>query len=356
MLSAPSVASPVVDAAGVTFQLADPTGRLDAVHLEQELSLERGLDFARQAGVWRLTLARPPVDRMEYLIEVVDHNGKHMTILDPANPRQASGAFSAKSIIEFPEYCEPAWLAQSPVDSRELPLAIDPRAHGATITGVLWSPASLPATEPAPMLIVHDGPEYAALGSFTHYLGAMIADGKLPPLRAALLAPGDRNAWYSANPAYAQALCAEVVPELDRLAPATVRIGVGVSLGALAMLHAHRCYPATFAGLLLQSGSFFTPRLDPQERGFSGFGAVTAFVTAVADGADDHRPIPVAMTCGAPEENLGNNETMADVLTRLGYRVDFRVVRDAHNYIAWRDALDPALTELVTSVVGSHAP
>jgi enterochelin esterase family protein len=292
---------------------------------------------------------------MEYLIEITDHNDQRMTITDPGNPLQVDGAFGPKSVVQFPDYRAPAWLMQSDAPDTTLPLAIDTKAHDATITGMLWSPVSLASDEPAPMLLVHDGPEYAKLGSFTHYLGALIAAGRLPPLRAALLAPGERNSWYSANPAYATALCTEVVPELDRLAPSTLRIGVGVSLGALAMLHAHRGYPATFRGLFLQSGSFFTPELDPQEHTFSGFEPVTGFVARVENGVVDAGPVRTSMTCGAPEENLADNQKMAETLTRLGYPVAFRELRDAHNYTAWRDALDPALTELLTAVVDSHA-
>jgi enterochelin esterase family protein len=205
------------------------------------------------------------------------------------------------------------------------------------------------------MLVVHDGPEYATLAGLTHYLGALIAAGTLPTLRAALLAPGDRNSFYSANRGYAKALCKEVVPVLDELAPTTLRIGVGASLGALAMLHAHRSFPETFSGLLLQSGSFFTPELDPQESGFSGFTPVTKFVAEVEQATSDSHPVPTVITCGVLEENLANNKQMAAALTRLGYPVDFHRLRDMHNYTAWRDALHPAGTDLFTSVVGARA-
>ena len=50
---------------------------------------------------------------------------------------------------------------------------------------------------------------------------------------------------------------------------------MGRSLGALAALHAEWAHPGTFAGLFLQSGSFFTVETDPQEQDFSAFGAVT---------------------------------------------------------------------------------
>lgn len=350
-----TAAEPVVDDAGVTFCLADPAGRLGAVRLVQEVGLTAGLDFTRRAGLWKLRLPRPAVDRMEYLLEIVDDDDNHASIIDPGNPLRVEGVFGEKSVVQFPSYREPTWFALPNVPDSTQPLSIETLARDATMTGSLWSAGGLAAGERAPMLVVHDGPEYAALGSFTRYLGAMIAAGTLPPLRAALLAPSDRNAWYSANPAYAKALCTEVVPALERLAPATVRVGVGVSLGALAMLHAHRSYPVTFGGLLLQSGSFFTPELDPQESGFSGFGPVTGFVAELEHDDRDGRPVPTVMTCGGREENLANNRKMAETLARLGYRIAFHELRDAHNYTAWRDALDPALTELLRSVVGSHA-
>jgi enterochelin esterase-like enzyme len=200
---------------------------------------------------------------------------------------------------------------------------------------------------------VHDGTEYAQLGSFTRYLGAAIDAGALPPLRAVLLAPADRNGWYSANPAYARALCTDLLASLA--VPTTLRIGVGVSLGGLAMLHAHRSFPSVFSGLLLQSGSFFTPDLDPQESGFSGFAAVTGFVADVSHPDADDRPVPTVLTCGTVEENLADNRAMARVLSGNGYDTRFVEVRDAHNFTAWRDALDPHLTRLVATLVGARA-
>src|SRR5581483_2537226 len=109
--------------------------------------------------------------------------------------------------------------------------------------------------------------------------------------------------------------------------------------------------PDAFDGLLLQSGSFFTPDLDPQEGNFESFAAVTEFVASIHDSEHDPAPVPTAMTCGVPEENLANNQRMAQSLTRLGYPVELTPLRDAHNYIAWRDALHPHLTQLVQSVV-----
>jgi enterochelin esterase-like enzyme len=342
--------SGTADSAGVTFRLTDRQRRLAAVRLVQELGVADPLPFDRVAGEWQLRLDRPEVDRLEYLLEVTDHNGHRSTITDPGNPRRAPGAFGEKSVVEFAGYRAPRWLdAPEPghvVTEHSFPVLDQ------AMPVLVWSPVGLAATEPAPLVAVHDGPEYAALGGITRFLGAAVAAGTVPPLRAALLDPGDRNAWYAANPEYARALCEDVLPDL---VPTTVRVGVGVSLGALAMLHAHRSHPNTFDGLLLQSGSFFTPELDAQESDFDGFAAVTSFVQSVHRADADEHPVPAVLTCGVIEENRANNELLSRTLQRLGYRVELFPRRDAHNFVAWRDALDPHLSDVITAAVGAHA-
>ncbi|MFL6175114.1 MAG: hypothetical protein ACJ715_00570, partial [Ornithinibacter sp.] len=66
-----------------------------------------------------------------------------------------------------------------------------------------------------------------------------------------------------------------------------------------------------------------------------------------------HSPVPTVMTCGTLEENLANNRIMARALAAQGYDVTLREVRDVHNYTAWRDALDPGLTEVLRRVWSS---
>jgi enterochelin esterase family protein len=322
------------------FSLLDPRRRLTAVRLQQEIGLPAPLDLRRTGRLWSLEVPRPDVDRLEYLFEVTDDNGHRATILDPANPRRAGGAFGEKSVLEFPSYAAPAWLTVDPIESETHSVEFD--VLDEIMTATVWQPAGLDG--PAPLLVVHDGPEYDGLAGLTSYLGAMVGEGALPPLRAALLEPGERNVWYAANADYAAVVCDRVLPALG---PATVRIGIGASLGALAMLHLHRHCPEGLDALFLQSGSFFTAELDPQESGFSGFAAVTAFVEGVHAATADPAPVPTVLTCGTVEENLGNNRAMTEALRRLGYDAELVVVRDAHNYTAWRDALDPYLTHLI---------
>jgi enterochelin esterase family protein len=173
---------------------------------------------------------------------------------------------------------------------------------------------------------------------------------RIPPLHAALIQPVDRNETYSASAIYAAALARELVPEIAKQVPHKHRIGMGASLGGLAMLHAHRRHPRLFDGLFLQSGSFFRQRSDKQESTFPRYRRVTRFVGTVLRGLEGARPIPVAITCGTAEENRANNEAVAAALRAQGYQAWLGLVRDAHNWTCWRDAFDPHLPAVIEAV------
>ncbi len=64
------------------------------------------------------------------------------------------------------------------------------RTGAGRLDAEVWCPAGVPADQPLPMLISHDGQEMDAYGRLTAYAGAMIADGTLPPMRVALVSPG----------------------------------------------------------------------------------------------------------------------------------------------------------------------
>jgi enterochelin esterase family protein len=125
---------------------------------------------------------------------------------------------------------------------------------------------------------------------------------------------------------------------------------LGSSLGALAGLHAHFRMPGLFGGLLLQSGSFFQRRLDPQESGFARFARVTRFTGQVRGRTTPGYSVPTVITCGMAEENLANNRDLADALELRRWPVTTYWNRDAHNWTAWRDALQPHLSDLLLRV------
>src|SRR4051794_37420498 len=172
-------------------------------------------------------------------------------------------------------------------------------------------------------------------------------------MRVALLSPGEaRDERYAANPAYAAALVDEVIPALTaELETAYRPVLLGQSLGALAALHVAWTAPGVFAGLMLQSGSFFTARLDPQESGYAHFDQVSGFVATVMAAQQAAPSAPdVTMTCGTAEENLANNLALRDHLREVGLNVSWGEARQGHTWTCWRDCLDPHLADLLQRV------
>ncbi|HVE62639.1 MAG TPA: hypothetical protein VNB94_02390 [Mycobacteriales bacterium] len=346
------VESPVVRADTVTFALADPDHELVGVRLQQDARLPGDLlGFTADAAGWTLTVPRPDVDRMEYSLEVEHRDGDHQWICDPANPRRVGGAFGDKSVVEMPSYSPPAWVDQPAAPGDRQEIRLPSRGLPYDVPAILWTAAGANPGEALPLLVVHDGPEYDALSSLTHFLDVMVAEGRLPPMRAALLAPLDRNEHYAASISYSQALALGLIPSLHKLAPTAVTLGMGASLGGLAMLHMQRRHPGVVAGLYLQSSSFFHRLLDGQESGFDRYRRITAFVDSVLGTTVTPDPVPVVMTCGLIEENVENNRLMTRALKAQGY--DTRLVenRDVHTFTGWRDTFDPHLVDLVQRVL-----
>jgi enterochelin esterase family protein len=350
-MSLDTAAGPIVRDDAVELTLPDPRGTLTGVALLHELRAPRRVEFARVGREpWRLTFARPDANRFEYLLELTRRGGSTEVVPDPANPRRAGGPFGEKSVIEFPGYEEPAWVSDHDTahgELRELPL--DSVRLRTTLGALLWSAADTDPGRPLPLLVVHDGPEYAQYSSLLRLLDHLVDFGEIPELRALLLPPPqDRNEAYSASARYANALAADLLPAARKHAPTDrAPVLMGASLGALAALHAHFRNPGLAGGLFLQSGSFFRRRFDSHESRFPRFARITRFVGQVHGRTGFVAPVPAKLTCGRAEENLDNNAELADALRRRGWPVRTAWNRDAHNWISWRDALHPHLADLL---------
>jgi len=342
--------SSAVEGDVVVWRLPDPEGAVDRVRLWSDFDLG-DTTFRRVEDGWELRLRvtqLPPVDRLEYLLEVT-RDDETSTDLDPGNPRRVGGAFGDHSWLSL-GYRPPAWLDVEPVPAERCDLPVR-RTPVGTVDVQIWSPRGLQPDAEAPLLLSHDGPEMDSLGELTRFVGAMIASGSLPPLRVGLLAPGPRDERYAANPAYADALVRHVVPAVRAATPtATPPVLMGQSLGALAALHAEWTYPGTFAGLLLQSGSFFMPDLDAHESGYASWQPVTAFVAEVLATRKSRSKPPTTVCFGSAEENAANNRRIAAHLRSLGWPVTLGEVRDGHTFTCWRDLLDPHLTDLLRRI------
>ncbi len=330
----------------VVVRYADPEHAAAKVRVWAHLRLGDTSMHAVEGG-WEVRLTDLPVDRLEYLVDV---DGELRT--DPSNPRTTPGPFGDHSWIPLPAYRAPAWLDVEPVSGERATLTLS-RTGAGRIDCEIWSPAGVPADHALPLLLSHDGPEMDAYGGLTAYVGAMIASGTLPPMRVGLVAPGPRrNQRYAANARYSRALTRRLVPAVTEVVATEGRpVLIGQSLGALAALDAAWTSPSTFAGLLLQSGSFFTVDLDAQESGFEYWREVTGFVAGVYAATQAAPDAPaITLTCGTAEENHANNLALHDHLVAVGVDAAWGEVRDGHTWTCWRDTLDPHLTRLLAKV------
>ena len=357
-MPAASTAVPSVIEDTLVFTLDDPDRTFIRVSLDCDDAVTGRRRFRRTATGWQLTIPRPDLNRLEYRLVVTERGGGTAVVCDPVNPERVQTAFGERSVALMPGYERPKWLQREvPAGTtQELVLATDEPDEPDEPAGIgkvpvtVWSPDGLPADDPARLLVVHDGPEYVELASLAHYAAAVIEDGSVPPFRLACMHPVDRDPWYAANEDYVTAELA-VLDRLVEQVPTSDRwVTLGASLGGLTSLLLAFAGGNRFGGVVAQSGSFFTSDLDPQESSYPFFDRVIDAVRDVEQTEHADRPLQVALTCGRLEENFANNDAMASALADQGHLVVFVPVADLHNYTAWRDALHPALTDLLRTV------
>lgn len=307
-----------------------------------------------ESPLWRVRLPRPPVDRFEYLLTWRHADGHESTSIDPANPKRVPGVFGDHSVVEYPEYREPEWCqagdaanAMGVVES----VGLSDSDSGVAVAGELWAPHGSTSDELLPLLVANDGREYAQFGDLLGYVGWL---GRARPelrCRVMLLDPVNRDRSYSASPAYGRMLTRRLLPELRaRFRTRGAPVGMGASLGAVAILQAASSDPGTFGGVLLQSGSFFTEAFDAHESGFRFYPRLLRFTSALDAQPERYDGLEVVMTCGTGEENLHNNRAATARLAAVGVNVTLAENRDAHNYIAWRNCWEPHLSNLFSRV------
>lgn len=333
--------------AAVRFRLDLDDPSVTAVDLDCDRAVAGPRSLGRDDDGWVLDLPHPPLQRLEYRFRVARGDAAE-TVLDPGNPLTVATAFGDRSVVELPGYEAPWWLGAARVEGTRTDLAVaGETADEVPVT--VWAPADLADDVPAPLLLVHDGAEYESLARITTYSAALVAAGRLPAHRVALAHPVMRDAWYSGSPQYLRTVADAGLDRIGARFPvAGPVVVVGASLGGLTALLLGVLGAPRVGGVFAQSGSFFQVRHDDAESGFRYFGRISRSVQSLLDMRETAHPLVVGMTCGGLEENLANNRDMAAALVRAGHDVTLREVADLHNYTAWRDALDPGLTDVLT--------
>ena len=330
----------------VRFRLDSTEPGVTGVVLQCDRVVGGPREFRRDGTGWVLDVPRPALHRLEYRFAVA-RGDEVEVVLDPANPASVRTAFGDRSVLELPGYAAPRWLSAPTVPGRLEAMSLSGETAD-PVPVTVWSPLDLADEEPAPLLLVHDGAEYDQLAGITTYCAALVADGRLPPHRVALAHPVMRDAWYSGSPRYLRTIADAGLDRLEeRYAVRAPVVVVGASLGGLTALLLGLLAAPRVGGVYSQSGSFFQVRHDDSESGYRYFGRISRLVQSVLDMRHAEHPLVVGMSCGALEENAANNRDMAAALRRAGHDVTLREVADLHNYTAWRDVLDPGLTDVL---------
>jgi enterochelin esterase-like enzyme len=239
--------------------------------------------------------------------------------------------------------------SSAPAAGETRTLEVPSRPLRARVELTLWAPHGAEDGTAMPLLAVHDGPEYEERTGLTAYVAELIDAGRIAPHRVALLGPGPRDEWYSASAFYARALANEILPAIGRaVAVAQPPVGMGASLGGLAMLHAQRRHPEAFSGLFLQSASFFVPRYDHIEKDFGRYGRIVRFVRGIVRDQTFEHPVPATLTCGRDEDNIHNNRRVAAALKLQGYDGDLHEAPGGHDWDTWKAAIEAHLAGLLT--------
>ena len=315
--------------------------------LGQEVARPRpGPPFAWRDGAWRLTFPRPDADRLEYLIGV---DGGFAP--DPANPLARRGPFGDKSVIEWPEYAA-SGLARLDRRRRARSSASSCAAVGSSRAST--SSSTRPPSRPASTRRCSSSttaPSTRSTPGLTRFLDAMSWEERIPPMRAALIQPVDRNETYSASALYAGALVRELLPQIAKRAPHGKRIGMGASLGALAMLHAQRRHPKSFDGLFLQSGSFFRRAGTRSNRASAATSGSRGSSARCCASLPRSGPCPLRSPAAPPRRTARTTAPSPTRSRAQGYAAWLAEIRDGHTWTCWRDAFDPNLPALIEAVL-----
>lgn len=335
----------VVRARTLLFEMPHAAG-VDGVRLGCDGNLPGPRSLRLRGQRWQVSIPRPPLWRLEYKF-VVSSKGRTRWLIDPQNPATTGSAFGDHSVLEFPGYAAPAWLHAPAVPGRRRSLVV-PGSLAGGIPLTIWSPRGTTARQRLPLLLVHDGPEYDLRARLIHYCAGLIEAGRVTPFRVALTSAIRRNAWYSGSERYLGDVVRRVLPTLrERYAVRLPIVIMGASLGGLTSLLVGLRGGPDVGGVFAQSGSFFSPLTDADESAWRFFDRVTRLVGEIVEAPGRHPALDVVMTCGVLEGNQANNAAMAGALASAGHEVRYRTVPDLHNFVAWRDALDPDLGDLL---------
>ncbi|WP_112322119.1 alpha/beta hydrolase-fold protein [Oceanibium sediminis] len=338
---------PLIEPGAATFLWY---GKAEKVALLRWIATEDRDAFTPIPGtdLWSLRIPVSDEGRFEYKIAVT-RNGGEEWMLDPLNPARAGDPFGENSVCRTYGYARPAWSKPQGAPRGHIEdLPVDSAVFAEVRREKVYLPAGHdPAVPlPLPLLIIHDGEDYASYADLTVSLDNLIADGDIPPICAVLIQAGDRMDEYPHGRRHARYIVGELLPALDARyclsAAAKDRVLMGASLGAVASLATAFRYPGLFGGLVLKSGSFILAPEALAQRDSPVFDRVARLVQVIQR-APELPPTRAFVSTGELEGLADENRALASFLRERGVDVLFQSTWDGHHWHNWRDQLRDGL-------------
>ena len=282
---------------------------------------------------------------------------------DPLNPRRwfdnpGSTKFEYQSVVELPE------ARPQPYSAKRKDVAagtIEKTRIKSELLGnerelaIYTPPGYRRDGTPNGLLVVFDEGSYLTLVPTPVILDNLIAEKKIAPMVAVLIANPDqetRTRELPPNPKFADFLNNELVAWMRRNYNITKdpsqTVVAGSSFGGIASVYAGLRHPETFGNILCQSGSFWWSSAKPAPYDEPNYLA-REFLKI------PKLPLKFYMDAGSFEVDLDGNggailepsRHMRDVLLARGYEVHYQENVGGHDYLSWRGSLADGLIALV---------
>ena len=336
--------TPLVTDDVLTFVYEGKAADVEVVVMEDRFSRVDSMSQVPDQDIWFADVPLDADGSIEYRLAVLSDESRRL-ILDPRNPKRSSGPLGVNSVASGPRYVPPPWLGAASESGSLQSLGARSKLWGRYKTHLLYIPPGFDRVVRYPLLIVHDGPEFAEFAGLKECLDVLISSGDLPPMLALLHAPHDRNQEYVDNPTHIRHLVEEVLPRVY----STYQIGpvfaMGASLGAVASLSVAYRRPGTIDGLLLQSGSFVTALGGRFKRG-PILRPVTRFVPEILSDSES-LPGQIVMSCGTYDGLVEDHRRLVPQLRDRIPGVRYEEINAGHHWRCWRDRLRPDLMALL---------
>lgn len=292
-----------------------------------------------RANLWRIDMAFPAGAYIEYCF-----GPDKARVPDPYNARVTANGIGDYNHFFYTPPGGPTPLA---VRQRGVPrgaltrhrVATEGLAMGDARNIFLYQP---PTAQPAPLVVVWDGPDYLRRAQLPVIVENLTAAGRMQPVALAMVANGGKQgrvAEYACSESTLLFLLEKVLPlarqHLNLVDPArqSGSFGVmGASMGGLMALYTALRLPQLFGRVLSQSGAF-------------AFGAHQSVVFDLI-GHGPQLPLHIWMDVGRYEWLMGCNRDTFALLYARGYDATYREFAAGHNYPAWRDDLWRGLVAL----------